>query len=369
MIEGLSILLPTYNCLCDALVTELHRQCQPQGIPYEIIVADDASPDRKYVEQNKAIERLSNVRYILQSVNIGRSAIRNLLAREARYPWLIFIDGDLTLQNPHFIARYLQASDSRREESFRGYEGSCRGCEGTGVRGYENSLVERLRVGELCSGMGEEGNLAPSHPRTPAPPKGNLAPSHPRTPAPPKNTPVIVGGIAIGGDPKRWHTNLRYRYEKHCEAAHQASQRSTKGYQEFRTTNFMVPRQVILRYPFDEDFHHYGYEDVLFGKTLREAGIPILHIDNPILLDDFEDNTTFVSKNEEALRTLFQFREQLEGYSTLLALHHRLKTLHLLPIVKFFYKLTGKAIKNNLLHNNPRFFLLNIYKLFYYSSL
>ena len=354
MIEGLSILLPTYNCLCDALVTELHRQCQPQGIPYEIIVADDASPDRKYVEQNKAIERLSNVRYILQPVNIGRSAIRNLLAREARYPWLIFIDGDLTLQNTHFIARYLQAADSRREESFRGYEGSCRGCEGTGVRGYENSLVERLRVGELCSGMGEEGNLAPSHPRTPAPSKP---------------LPVIIGGIAIGGDPQRWHTNLRYRYEKRCEAAHQARQRSAKGYQEFRTTNFMVPREVILCYPFDEDFHHYGYEDVLFGKTLREAGISILHIDNPILLDDFEDNPTFVSKNEEALRTLFQFSEQLEGYSTLLAYHDRLKSLHLLPIVKFFYKIAGKAIKNNLQHNNPRIFLFNIYKLLYYSSL
>ena len=61
-------------------------------------------------------------------------------------------------------------------DSCRGCEGSCRGCEGTEVRGYENSLMERLRVGELCSGMGEEGNLAPSHPRTPAPPESNLAP-------------------------------------------------------------------------------------------------------------------------------------------------------------------------------------------------
>ena len=61
-------------------------------------------------------------------------------------------------------------------DSCQGCEGSCRGCEGTEVRGYENSLMERLRVGELCSGMGEEGNLAPSHPRTPAPPESNLAP-------------------------------------------------------------------------------------------------------------------------------------------------------------------------------------------------
>ena len=56
------------------------------------------------------------------------------------------------------------------------YEGSSR-YEGTGVRGYENSVVERLRVGELCSGMGEDGNLVPSHLRTLAPRENsNLAP-------------------------------------------------------------------------------------------------------------------------------------------------------------------------------------------------
>jgi hypothetical protein len=37
---------------------------------------------------------------------------------------------------------------------YRGYEGTSRGYEGAKVRGYENS---------------DEGNLAPSHPRTPAP--------------------------------------------------------------------------------------------------------------------------------------------------------------------------------------------------------
>ena len=69
------------------------------------------------------------------------------------------------------VAERLYLFFSRR--SSRGYEGtgvrgcerSSRGYEGTEVRGYENSFVE-----------GEEGILAPSHPRTPAPSNSILAP-------------------------------------------------------------------------------------------------------------------------------------------------------------------------------------------------
>ena len=45
MSKSLSILLPTYNCICTALVGELQRQCVAEGADFEIIVADDASPD------------------------------------------------------------------------------------------------------------------------------------------------------------------------------------------------------------------------------------------------------------------------------------------------------------------------------------
>ena len=47
MSKSLSILLPTYNCDCTALISELQRQCVAEGTNFEIIVADDASPDKK----------------------------------------------------------------------------------------------------------------------------------------------------------------------------------------------------------------------------------------------------------------------------------------------------------------------------------
>ena len=108
----LSILLPVYNCHCRALVTELQRQCVECGTEFEIIVADDGSSVTSYVEHNLRIERLEGVRYITRKQNVGRSAIRNFLISQAQGEWLLFIDGDLTLDNPHFIRRYLQTKSN-----------------------------------------------------------------------------------------------------------------------------------------------------------------------------------------------------------------------------------------------------------------
>ena len=108
----LSILLPVYNCHCEALVTELQRQCVECGTEFEILVADDGSSVTSYTEHNLRIERLDGVRYITRKQNVGRSAIRNFLISQAQGEWLLFIDGDLTLDNSHFIRRYLQAKSN-----------------------------------------------------------------------------------------------------------------------------------------------------------------------------------------------------------------------------------------------------------------
>lgn len=108
--KSLSILLPTYNCRCVDLVTALHSQCEAiKGLRYEIIVADDGSPRTEFVHQNKAIERLRNVEYIVRTTNVGRSRIRNYLVTQAQNDWILFIDGDLELANPTYIQTFLEA--------------------------------------------------------------------------------------------------------------------------------------------------------------------------------------------------------------------------------------------------------------------
>ncbi|MCI6160379.1 MAG: glycosyltransferase [Prevotellaceae bacterium] len=291
MKKELSILLPTYNCRCKELVMLLQMQCEG-NLDYEIIVADDGSPNRHFVEENRAIEKLKNVRYIIRKENVGRSAIRNFLANEAKYQWLLFIDGDLSIENTHFIKNYMDS-----------------------------------------------------------------------------NGDVVVGGVKIGGEEDMWFDNLRYRYEKKCEPAHTMENRRKNSHKEFRTTNFVVHKDIILAHPFEENVRHYGYEDVIFGKELCENNIGITHINNPVLIDDFECNADFLKKNEEALRTLHQFRNELRGYSKLLDNLQKIEKMQMLSLVHFFYRLFRKAIKHNLFGNNPSVFLFNVYKVLYYVNL
>ena len=285
----LSILLPVYNCHCEALVTELQRQCVECGTEFEIIVADDGSSVTSYIEHNLRIERLEGVRYITRKQNVGRSAIRNFLISQAQGEWLLFIDGDLTLDNSHFIRRYLQAKSN-----------------------------------------------------------------------------VVVGGIRIGGDPNRWKNNLRYHYEKAYEQKNTPQDRQCHATKHFRTTNFLAHKDIMMEHSFDENFVQYGYEDVLFGKSLAMDHIAITHIDNPITLDFFESNSEFLDKTEQSLRTLYTFRNQLKGYSQLLETAEKIKKLHLQKLVNAAYYLVGQRIKKHLQGNNPSIFLFNVYKLMYY---
>ena len=285
----LSILLPVYNCHCEALVTELQRQCVECGTEFEILVADDGSSVTSYIEHNLRIERLDGVRYITRKQNVGRSAIRNFLISQAQGEWLLFIDGDLTLDNSHFIRRYLQAKSN-----------------------------------------------------------------------------VVVGGIRIGGDLNRWKNNLRYRYEKAYEQQNTPQDRQCHATKHFRTTNFLAHKDIMTEHSFDENFVQYGYEDVLFGKSLAMDHIAITHIDNPITLDFFESNSEFLDKTEQSLRTLYTFRNQLKGYSQLLETAEKIKKLHLQKLVNAAYFLVGQRIKKHLQGNNPSIFLFNVYKLMYY---
>lgn len=111
MLNAVSILLPVYNWPIGALVADLHRQAMAEfGFPFEILAFDDASPDLAQRAANQlAVAGLPHARYHVLPQNVGRAAIRNQLARAARHPWLLFLDGDSGLPDEHFIHRYRQA--------------------------------------------------------------------------------------------------------------------------------------------------------------------------------------------------------------------------------------------------------------------
>ena len=173
---------------------------------------------------------------------------------------------------------------------------------------------------------------------------------------------VVCGGVVIKGVVKG---NLRSLYEKRHEHEHTATRRQQHPYQDFHTANFLIHRQTMTTHLFDERFRHYGYEDVLLGKRLKEDGISIHHIDNPLSFEIFESNDRFISKTEESLRTLYQFRDELQGYSGLLDLANRLPQ----SLVRYWHRHFRLWERRLLTGNHPSLLLFNIYRLGYFLSI
>ena len=111
----LSFLIPTYNYNCTTLVLTLYRQsCDLKSkmkgsFDFEIIVADDASPQEEYVTCYEQLSDYQECRFIALAENYGRARIRNFLAHEARFDHLVFIDCDAEICTPDFVASYWQA--------------------------------------------------------------------------------------------------------------------------------------------------------------------------------------------------------------------------------------------------------------------
>ena len=100
----LSILIPTYNYDVLPLITELESQANKLDFPFEIICIDDYSS--KFKLEKEKINHLNNTSLILLKENIGRSAIRNLLAQKANYNNLLFIDAGTFPKSDNFIKNY-----------------------------------------------------------------------------------------------------------------------------------------------------------------------------------------------------------------------------------------------------------------------
>lgn len=295
-----SILIPTYNYVCLDLVEALHRQAealkrsQPDAPDVEIIVGDDGSTDPATVAANRRIEAWPGCRLWTAGQNIGRAALRNRLAEQAVYPYLIFIDSDAVVEHDDFLLRYYRAV-----------------------------------------------TLAP----------------------------VVAGGLY---HPLRLPTpdvTLRYRYERNADRRRSAVWRARYPYGSFTAFNLLVRRDVIRAVPFDEKCRHYGYEDVLLGRTLERRGVPVAHIDNPLLHTGLDTNVAFLNKSETALRTLHALGLDLQRTVPLSAWALRLQRWRLAELLRCGHRLWGDALRRHLSGTHPLLPLFALYRLGYYLCL
>lgn len=184
---------------------------------------------------------------------------------------------------------------------------------------------------------------------------------------------VVYGGTRIGGEGlamvddeaniENLKGNLRYIYEKKAEPSHRAAFRQLRPNQEISVCNLYARRDIMEAHPFDSRFKAYGYEDVLFGKRLAESGIEVTHIDNPVLINEFEPNSVFVKKTEEAILTLCRFEQDLEGYSNLKTKVSTLGRYIPLSLFRLWHRIMKNKEKRNLTGSKPSLLLFKLYKL------
>lgn len=110
----LSVLIPVYNYDISALLDAVTTQCKETGIAYEILIGDDASAIPVNYDS-------AQCRTIINSANKGRTATRLILANEATYETLLFLDADVLPADNDFINRYLPYVEKKQSVVFGGY--------------------------------------------------------------------------------------------------------------------------------------------------------------------------------------------------------------------------------------------------------
>lgn len=286
----ISILIPVYNTVCLPLVIKMRDQALALNIPFEILLADDASPERVR-EENRQITKWQECRYLQREVNTGPACVRNYLASEASYPYLLFLDTDTMPVADSFLKNYLQAAQP---------------------------------------GM------------------------------------AVCGGFIYPRYEVPQHALLRYEYGIAVEEQ-TVVQRNKFPFHSFISMNFMICKDSFLKIRFDESFH-LGYEDTLFGMQLKQGGVKILHIDNPVYHLVEEDSDQFLAKIRRAVRNLVGHEDEMRQYVKLLRWYAVVKQLGMTSLIASLFRWNEKRLVSNLTSQSPSLKLFAFYKLGYLCS-
>lgn len=104
----LSILIPVYDYDSVGLVEEIHTQATALQIPFEVLAYEDGSLS-KLNKTNERINLLKDCTFKAFNHNVGRSAIRNLLAQNATFEHLLFVDAGTFPKKKSFVKEYSAA--------------------------------------------------------------------------------------------------------------------------------------------------------------------------------------------------------------------------------------------------------------------
>ncbi len=179
-----------------------------------------------------------------------------------------------------------------------------------------------------------------------------------------ESAPVVCGGrIYEKKAPRDIKKRLHYDYGTKRESQ-PANVRNKLPIRYFHTNNFIIDRDLILRYPFNESVSKYGYEDLALASALNKKGYQIRHIDNPILHRGLETTEVFLQKIDESIDNLILFYQiRSIDKTALIRAYELLHKLQVTSLFSRFYERRETNILANLHSDAPSMRYLDYYKL------
>ena len=178
--------------------------------------------------------------------------------------------------------------------------------------------------------------------------------------------PVLIGGTTYDPlPPAEPELRLRRHYGRKREAR-PARLRQQEPYGQLTLNIMLIQATVFRQFGLDETLTRYGHEDTKFGWLLRQAQVPVRHLDNPVLHDGLEPAAVFLEKSDQAVRNLALLyrHEQLGADTKLMRLALHVRRTKLCTFVQATVRLLLPALRRNLPSDSPdlrRFDLLKLH--------
>lgn len=176
-----------------------------------------------------------------------------------------------------------------------------------------------------------------------------------------KETKVVFGGFEV----EKGAFTLRKKYSLEREIV-PLEKRKLAPYSSFRGINFLVKKEILQQFPFDENLKNYGYEDLIFSKKLEQENVEISHLKNPVMHGDEETTDVFLFKTKIAIQNLRKIHKNNPDFvkdMKLIKAYQKIKDKRLLSVYKNFFKISKSFLINKLHQENPNLRYFDLYKL------
>lgn len=176
---------------------------------------------------------------------------------------------------------------------------------------------------------------------------------------------VLCGGRAKPHFKPTFDTLLHWLYDYRREALN-PEVRNANAALCFKSFNYLIPTNLALKIRMSEAFTGYGHEDTHYGQLLKDAHIPILHINNPLYHIGLDGRSSILKKNEEAQYNLLVISKISPNLLVQIKLWRAYrKTLRLPQIIRTpCFKIVKYLASQHLLYSqSPKLWVLDLYKL------